>query len=51
MNAGTWLVLIILLIIIGSILYCQIKEKKNEKKSCGSGCGHCANYGLCHKKM
>lgn len=51
MNAGTWLVLTILVVIVGAILYCQIKAKKKGKTSCGSGCSHCANNGFCHRKM
>ena len=48
MNAGTILVGVVLLIIVGGIVLKLVREKKQGKSSCGCGCDCCPNAGACH---
>ncbi len=47
---GTILVSSILIIIVGLIIYRQIKNRKEGKSTCGCGCSNCAMSEVCHSK-
>ncbi len=47
---GTIIVSAILLLIVGLIIYRQIKNKKDGKSSCSCGCSSCAMSEVCHNK-
>lgn len=48
-NLPTLLISALLLAIVTSISIYLIRQKKQGKSSCGSGCAHCALHGQCHK--
>lgn len=48
MNPGTIAVLLIVALIIGGIIFSMIRNKKNDKSSCGCGCKGCPNSSLCN---
>ncbi len=47
---GTILVASILVIIVGLIIFRQVKNKKEGKTSCGCSCSGCAMSETCHPK-
>lgn len=47
---GTIIVSAILIMIVGLIIYKQIKNKKEGKSSCSCGCSGCAMSEICHGK-
>ena len=49
-NLPTILISVVLLAIVTSISISLIRQKKQGKSSCGSGCAHCALHGQCHSK-
>ncbi len=49
-NLATILISVVLLAIVTSISISLIRQKKQGKSSCGSGCAHCALHGQCHSK-
>ena len=50
-NAGTILVVLLLLAAVGLIIFSRLRDKKKGKAStCGCGCADCAMKGQCHTK-
>lgn len=49
-NIATIIISLVLILIITSIIYKIIKDKKQGKSSCGCNCANCAMAGSCHKK-
>lgn len=49
-NIGTIIVLLVLITVVASIVFHQIKLKKKGKNTCGCGCSSCAMSEICHKK-
>ncbi len=47
---GTIIVALILAVLVGLIIYKQIKNKKEGKSSCSCGCSGCAMSEVCHNK-
>ncbi|HOQ17213.1 MAG TPA: FeoB-associated Cys-rich membrane protein [Defluviitaleaceae bacterium] len=47
-NLSTIIISVILLLIVASIIYKQIANRKKGKTSCGCGCSACSAYSLCH---
>ena len=47
MNLSTFLVLLVLVAIVGSIVLKMYKDKKAGKLSCGGDCGSCGHGSLC----
>ena len=47
---GTIIVASILIILVGLIIFRQIKNKKEGKSSCGCGCSGCAMSDVCNSK-
>lgn len=45
---GTFVVLLILIVIVGLIVYSMVSDKKNGKSSCGGNCASCGNACACH---
>ena len=50
-NLSTIVVSAILLAIVTLISLYLIRQKKQGKSSCGSGCANCAMHGQCHGKQ
>ena len=50
-NIGTIIVFLILVLILGSIVFCMVRAKKKGKSTCSGGCAHCALHGTCHKDV
>ena len=48
MNLPTIIVLVILAVILGAIVYSEIKKRKNG--GCGCGCQGCSLKDTCHNK-
>ena len=48
MNIGTFIVLMIVVLIVGLVIYSMIRDKKQGKTSCSHGCQNCAMHGQCH---
>ena len=48
-NAGTIVVLLIVLLCVSLAAMQLIRDKKKGKTSCGCGCANCAMHGACHK--
>ena len=48
-NAGTFIAIVILILIVASIVSSLIRDKKKGNSSCGCGCANCALAGKCHK--
>ncbi len=48
-NMGTILVCLVLILIVGAIVFCMVRNKKKGKSSCGGGCQGCPMSGSCHK--
>ncbi|MBO4399926.1 MAG: FeoB-associated Cys-rich membrane protein [Lachnospiraceae bacterium] len=49
-SAGTIVVLLILLVIVGLVIRKIVSDRRSGKSSCGCGCEHCAMHGKCHTK-
>lgn len=49
-NLGTIIICLVLILIVGSIIFCMIRNRKKGKSSCGCGCGSCPMGGSCHSK-
>ncbi len=49
-NLPTLFISVLLLAIVTSISIYLIRQKKQGKSSCGSGCAHCALHGQCGHK-
>lgn len=49
-NLGTVVVSVLLLAAIAAILVGLLKDRKNGKTSCGSGCAGCPMSDRCHQK-
>ena len=47
---GTFVVLLVLVVLVGLVIYGLRRDKKRGKTSCGSGCGSCAMRGQCHRQ-
>ena len=47
-NIGTVIVLAVLTFVVACIIYKMIKDKKNNKSSCGCNCSGCSMSGSCH---
>lgn len=47
-NIGTIIVLAVLAVIVAGIIYKMVKDKKNNKSSCGCNCSGCSMSGSCH---
>ncbi len=48
-NAGTILVLLILLAVVALIIRSMINDRKYGRTSCSHGCANCALHGKCHR--
>lgn len=50
MNVPTLIAGAIVILVIGSVLLCQIRSRKKGKStcSCGCGCAGCSMSGYCH---
>ena len=40
----------VLLLVVGTVVYSMIRDRKKGKSACGCGCAHCAMAGSCHKE-
>ncbi len=49
-NIATIIISLVLILIITSVIYKIIKDKKQGKSSCGCNCANCAMAGSCHGK-
>ena len=49
-NAGTIIVLLLLIGMVTAILIKLRKDKKQGKSTCGCSCGSCPMAGTCHKQ-
>ncbi|MGN0563483.1 MAG: FeoB-associated Cys-rich membrane protein [Candidatus Heritagella sp.] len=49
-HIGTILICLVLAAIVILILRSLIRQKKQEKSSCGCNCAHCAMHGSCHSQ-
>ncbi len=49
-NAGTLIVSLLLVCMVGGILVHLHREKKRGRSSCGGGCGACPMSGTCHRQ-
>lgn len=49
-NIATIIISLVLILIITSVIYKIIKDKKQGKSSCGCNCANCAMAGSCHEK-
>ncbi len=49
-NAGTIIVLIILIAVLFAIIIKFIRDKKNGKDLCACGCAGCPSKNMCHKE-
>ncbi len=47
-NLASIIVLIVVAVIVGTIVFKLIRDKKAGKCSCGCGCNGCPNSGNCH---
>jgi hypothetical protein len=47
-NWGTIAVLAVLAVIVGAIVICRVRARRQGKSTCGCGCEHCASRGICH---
>ena len=45
-NLSTIIICLVLAVIVGLIIYFQVKNRKNGKCACGHDCGSCG--GCCH---
>ena len=50
-NAGTLIVLAVLLILVALAVVKMIRDRKQGKSTCSMGCGGCPMSGTCHKKQ
>ena len=50
-NAGTLIVLAVLLILVALAVVKMVRDRKQGKSTCGMGCGGCPMSGTCHKKQ
>ncbi|MGN0151739.1 MAG: FeoB-associated Cys-rich membrane protein [Wujia sp.] len=49
MNIGTFIVLLVLLVLVALIIRSMVRDKKNGKSlQCGGDCGHCGCH--CHQR-
>lgn len=47
MNLGTILVLLAVAVIVAGIIFKLVRDKKNNKSSCGCDCSSCGACGAC----
>lgn len=50
MNLSTMLVGSVVLLIVASVIFKMVKDKKKGKSSCGCKCANCPSSGMCHSK-
>ena len=50
-NAGTIIVLLILVTVLAAIVVKMIRDKKKCKGLCSCGCTGCPSKDVCHKKI
>ena len=50
MNIPTLIVLAVLILVLGLIVWSEIKKRKNGGTSCSCGCSACAMKDVCHEK-
>ncbi|MBR2685533.1 MAG: FeoB-associated Cys-rich membrane protein [Erysipelotrichaceae bacterium] len=48
-NAGTILVLLVLIAVVALIIKGMIDDRKHGRTSCSHGCSNCALHGSCHR--
>ncbi len=49
-NLANVIVALVVVLVISLIIFYLIRQKKQGKSSCGSGCAGCPMSGSCHKK-
>ena len=49
-NLATILICIVLLILVGTILFVLVRNRRRGKTSCGCSCTNCPMSGSCHPK-
>ena len=47
-NIATIIICLVLVAVVAAIIIHMVKEKKQGKSSCGSGCASCPMAGKCH---
>ncbi|NME64999.1 Virus attachment protein p12 family protein [Clostridium cadaveris] len=50
MNLSTMVVGSVVLLIVASVIFKMVKDKKKGKSSCGCNCANCPSSGMCHSK-
>ncbi|MBR4626313.1 MAG: FeoB-associated Cys-rich membrane protein [Ruminococcus sp.] len=45
---GTFIVLLIVLLVVGLAMFSIIRDKRSGKGGCSHGCQNCAMHGQCH---